>query len=57
MKKGEPILFDEINLCSEEVLINLLPLLKANINDIIKFKGVPYPIRIKPWIFIHCNLK
>ncbi len=53
VKKGEPILFDEINLCSEEVLINLLPLFKANINDIIQLKGVPYPIRIKPgFLFI-----
>ena len=33
MKKGEPILLDEFNLCTENILINLLPILKANIND------------------------
>ena len=38
MKNRESILFDEINLCSEDILINLVPLLKANINDIIQLK-------------------
>ena len=48
MKNGEPILLDEFNLCSEKVLINLLPILKANINDKIYLKGVPDPVYIKP---------
>ena len=33
MKNGEPILLDEFNLCSEEVLTNLLPIIKSSIND------------------------
>ena len=48
MKNGEPILLDEFNLCSENVLINLLPILKANINDKVYLKGVPEPIYITP---------
>ena len=48
MKNGEPILLDEFNLCPEKVLINLLPILKSNINDKIYLKGVPEPIYIKP---------
>ena len=47
MKKGECILLDEFNLCPENVLINLLPLFKANINEEIYLKGVPGPILIK----------
>ena len=53
IKNGEPILFDEINLCTEEILINLLPLLKANVYDYIQLKGVPYSVQIKPgFLFI-----
>ena len=48
MKNGEPILLDEFNLCSESVLINLLPILKANINEKIYLKGVPEQIYISP---------
>ena len=48
MKNGEPILLDEFNLCPENVLINLLPILKADINDKIYLKGVPEPIIISP---------
>lgn len=48
MKNGEPILLDEFNLCSENVLMNLLTILKANINEKIYLKGVPKPIYIKP---------
>ena len=48
MKKGECILLDEFNLCPENIIINLLPILKANINDEIYLKGVPEPIRISP---------
>ena len=48
MKKGECILLDEFNLCSENILINLLPLFKSNINDEIRLKGVPEPIHIAP---------
>ena len=48
MKKGECILLDEFNLCSENILINLMPLFKANINDEIRLKGVPEPIHITP---------
>ena len=35
MKNGEAILLDEFNLCPENVLINLLPILKANIGETI----------------------
>jgi hypothetical protein len=35
-------------LCPENVLINLLPIFKANINEKIYLKGVPEPIRITP---------
>ncbi|ORX61262.1 hypothetical protein BCR36DRAFT_408210 [Piromyces finnis] len=52
MKYGEPILIDEFNLCSEEVLINLLPLLKAKINDYVQLKGVPYKVQIKPGFLV-----
>jgi len=53
IKNGEPILIDEFNLCSEEVLLNLLPLLKAEVNDYVKLKGVPYQVQIKPgFLFI-----
>jgi len=53
IKNGEPILIDEFNLCSEEVLLNLLPLLKAEINDYIHLKGVPYKVQVKPgFLFI-----
>ena len=48
MKKGESILLDEFNLCPENVIINLLPIFKANINENIYLKGVPDPIRITP---------
>ena len=48
MKKGECILLDEFNLCPESVLINLIPIFKANINDAIYLKGVPEQIYIKP---------
>ena len=48
MKKGESILLDEFNLCPENVLINLLPIFKANINEKIYLKGVPESIRITP---------
>ena len=48
MKKGECILLDEFNLCPQNVLINLLPIFKANINDEIYLKGVPESIKIKP---------
>ena len=47
MKKGECILLDEFNLCPENILINLLPIFKSNINDEIYLKGVPEPIHIK----------
>lgn len=46
IKKGECILLDEFNLCPESVLINLLPLFKANINEEIYLKGYPESIRI-----------
>ncbi|KAG4105393.1 hypothetical protein H8356DRAFT_1027608 [Neocallimastix lanati (nom. inval.)] len=53
MKNGEPILIDEFNLCSEEVLLNLLPLLKAEVNDYVKLKGVPYEVQVQPgFLFI-----
>ena len=48
MKNGECILLDEFNLCPENILINLLPIFKSNINDEIYLKGVPEPIRINP---------
>ena len=48
IKNGEPILLDEFNLCPENVLINLLPILKANINEKIYLKGIPNPIYISP---------
>ena len=48
MKKGECLLLDEFNLCPENVLINLLPIFKANINDEIYLKGVPDKIHINP---------
>ena len=48
MKKGECILLDEFNLCPENILINLLPIFKANIGDKIYLKGVPEPIYITP---------
>ena len=48
IKKGECILLDEFNLCPESVLINLLPLFKANINEEIYLKGFPEPIKITP---------
>ncbi len=46
MKNGEPFLLDEFNLCSEEILNNLLPIFKSNIKDKIYLKGVPEPIYI-----------
>ncbi|ORX59905.1 hypothetical protein BCR36DRAFT_408277 [Piromyces finnis] len=53
MRNGEPILVDEFNLCSEEVLLSLLPLLKAEINDSIQLKGVPYKVKINQgFVFI-----
>ena len=52
MKNGEPILLDEFNLCPESILINLLPILKANINDEVYIKGVPDKIRIAPGFFL-----
>ena len=48
MKKGEAILLDEFNLCPENVLINLVPILKANMYEKIYLKGVPKPIKIEP---------
>ena len=52
MKNGEPILLDEFNLCPENILINLLPILKANINDKVYLKGVPEPVNISPGFII-----
>jgi midasin (ATPase involved in ribosome maturation) len=52
IKNGEPILLDEFNLCPENILINLLPILKANINDKIYLKGIPEPVYISPGFFI-----
>jgi midasin (ATPase involved in ribosome maturation) len=52
MRNGESILLDEFNLCPENVLINLLPIFKANINDKIYLKGVPEPVYISPGFFI-----
>ena len=52
MKRGECILLDEFNLCPESVLINLLPIFKASLNDEIYLKGVPDPIRIIPGFLI-----
>ncbi len=52
MENGEPILLDEFNLCSNKVLFNLLPILKAKINDKIKLKNVPDEIQIKPGFII-----
>jgi len=53
MRNGEPILVDEINLCPENILLILLPLLKANEKDFVQLKGVPYPVQIKPgFLFI-----
>ena len=40
LKEGYPILLDEFNLCSESLLINLYPIFKAKINDIIYLKGM-----------------
>lgn len=51
-KRGEPILLDEFNLCSQSVLINLLPIFKANLNDSIYLKGVPEKIYLTPGFFI-----
>ena len=48
MKKGECILLEEFNLCPENVLLNLLPIFKTNINDKVYLKGVPEPIIIHP---------
>ena len=52
IKNDEPIMLDEFNLCSENVLINLLPIFKANINDKIYLKGVPEPVDISAGFFI-----
>ncbi|KAG4092785.1 hypothetical protein H8356DRAFT_1049181 [Neocallimastix lanati (nom. inval.)] len=53
MRNGEPILVDEFNLCSEDVFLNLLPLLKAEANDYVQLKGVPYQVQMKPgFLFI-----
>ena len=52
IKNGECILLDEFDLCPENVLINLLPIFKANINDEIYLKGVTDPIRITPGFLI-----
>ena len=52
MKNGEPILLDEFNLCPENILLNLIPILKSNINEQIYLKGVPSPIYIKPGFLI-----
>jgi hypothetical protein len=46
IKNGETILLDEFNLCSDDVLNNLLPILKANINDQIYLKNYPKPIKV-----------
>ena len=45
IKNGETILLDEFNLCSDDVLNNLLPILKANINDEIYLKNYPKLIK------------
>ena len=52
MKNGEPILLDEFNLCPESILINLLPILKADINDEVYIKGVPDKVHIAPGFFL-----
>ncbi|ORY29839.1 hypothetical protein LY90DRAFT_512768 [Neocallimastix californiae] len=53
MRNGEPILVDEFYLCSEDVFLNLLPLLKAEANDYVQLKGVPYQVQMKPgFLFI-----
>ena len=52
LRNGESILLDEFNLCPENVLINLLPIFKANINDKIYLKDVPEPVYISPGFFI-----
>ena len=52
MENGEPILLDEFNLCSDNVLYNLLPVLKANIGEKIYLKNVPEEIYIKPGFMI-----
>ena len=48
LEEGVPILLDEFNLCSESLLINLSPIFKAKINDIIFLKGMNKPKVIKP---------
>ena len=52
IKNGEIILLDEFNLCSENVLVNLVPILKSNINEEIYIKGVPYKVKIQPGFLI-----
>ena len=52
MKNGEVFLLDEFNLCSENILANLCPILKADFGEEIKIKGVPYPIKIKEGFLI-----
>ena len=52
MKNGEAILFDEFNLCSESILVNLMPIIKSDINDDIYLKDVPEPIKIKQGFLI-----
>ena len=52
IKNGEVILLDEFNLCSENILANLYPILKADYGEKIKIKGVPDPIEIKEGFLI-----
>ena len=52
LKEGYPILLDEFNLCSESLLMNLSPIFKAKINDIIYLKGMDKPEQIKPGFFL-----
>ena len=52
MEEGEPILFDEFNLCSDNIFVKLHPIIKANINETINLKEVPYPIKIKKGFLI-----
>ena len=57
MKKGEVILLDEFNLCPENILINLLPILKANVYETIYLKGVPEPIKIEQGFLLIANVE
>ena len=52
MEEGESILFDEFNLCSENIFVKLLPIFNANINETINLKEVPYPVKIREGFLI-----